>query len=184
MDPRELLMLKMLKILRVLRMERMLYFRASTYPFTDYFKGFEKVEAVRRIFGEKTEEVLRSLKVQFISFGGYMGVSNYDGHITVNTQYLNNGDKDDIYLDVIHELVHVKQFMEGKELFDTQYGYSERPTEIEAYRLAVEEARRLGLSDDRICEYLKTEWMSDESLKQLAKALNVGCTQVRDKASQ
>jgi len=177
-------MLKMLKILRILRIERMLRFRASTYPFTDYFKGFEKVEAVRRIFGEKTEDVLQSLEVQFISIGGYMGVSNLDGHLTVNTRYLNNGDRVDIYLDVIHELVHVKQFMEGKELFDMHYGYSERPTEIEAYRVAVEEARRLGLSDERICDYLKTEWMSDESLKRLAKALNVACPKVRGELSQ
>ena len=163
-------------------METVLRLIASPRPFSDYFKGFEKVEAVRRLFGERTEEVLRNLKVEFIPIGGYMGVSNLDGHLTVNTRYLNNGDRIDIYLDVIHELVHVKQFMEGRELFDMHYGYSERPTEIEAYHLAVEEARRLGLSDERICEYLKTEWMSDESLKRLAKALNVVC-QVRDKAS-
>ena len=51
----------------------------------------------------------------------------------------------------------------------------ERPTEIEAYRYTVQEARRLGLSDERICEYLKTEWMSDEDLKILSKAVNVTC---------
>jgi len=161
----------------------MLRLIVSPRSFPDYFKGFEKVDVVRRLFGERTEEVLRNLKVEFIPIGGYMGVSNLDGHLTVNTRYLNNGDRVDIYLDVIHELVHVKQFMDGKELFDMHYGYSERPTEIEAYRLAVEEARRLGLNDERICEYLKTEWMSDESLKRLAKALNVECTQVKDKVS-
>ena len=37
----------------------------TTHPFTDYFKGFERVEAVRRIFGERTEEVLRNLRVEF-----------------------------------------------------------------------------------------------------------------------
>jgi len=37
------------------------------------------------------------------------------------------------------------------------------------------EARRLGLSDERICRYLKTEWMSDEDLKKLTKTLNVKC---------
>jgi hypothetical protein len=74
--------------------------------------------------------------------------------------------------------------MEGKELFDMHYGYSERPTEIEAYHVAVEEARRLGLSDERICNYLKTEWMSDESLKRLAKTLNVACPEVRGELSQ
>lgn len=165
-------------------MEAVLRLIASPHSFSDYFKGFEKVEAVRRIFGERTEEVLRNLKVEFIPIGGYMGVSNLDGHLTVNTRYLNNGDRVDIYLDVIHELVHVKQFMEGKELFDMHYGYSERPTEIEAYRVAVEEARRLGLSDERICDYLKTEWMSDESLKRLAKTLNVACPDVRGELPQ
>jgi hypothetical protein len=104
-----------------------------------------------------------------------MGVSNADGHMIVNPRYLNNGDKIDIHLDVVHELVHVKQHMQGKELFDTHYGYVDRPTEIEAYSHAVAEARRLGLSDERICEYLKTEWMSTEDLRRLAKVLSVQC---------
>lgn len=63
--------------------------------------------------------------------------------------------------------------MEGKKLFDTNYSYTERPTEVEAYRHAVKEARRIGLSDSRICQYLKTEWMSREDLIRLAKVLNV-----------
>jgi hypothetical protein len=37
----------------------------------------------------------------------------------------------------------------------------------------VEEARNLGFSDNRILEYLQTEWMSDEDLTCLAQALNV-----------
>ena len=102
-----------------------------------------------------------------------MGVSNMDGHIMISAEYLNTGDIVDIYLDIIHELTHVKQFMEKKELFDRRYSYVERPTEIEAYRNAVKEARRLGISDERICEYLQTEWMSDEDLSLLAKALDV-----------
>jgi len=147
----------------------------TTYPFTDYFKGFEKVGAVKRIFGEKTEEVLNNLRVEFIGTRGYMGVSDLDGHLIVNAYYLNNGDIVDIYLDIIHELVHVRQFMEGKELFDSYYRYIERPTEVEAYRIAVEEARRLGLSEQRICQYLKTEWMNDEDFKKLTEILNVKC---------
>ena len=119
--------------------------------------------------------MLRNLKVEFSSIWGYMGTSDKDGHIIVNSRYLNNGDRIDIYLDVIHELVHVKQFMEGKELFDNRYDYVERPTEIEAYRRTVEEARNLGLGDERICEYLKTEWMSSDDLKRLAKKLGVKC---------
>jgi hypothetical protein len=148
--------------------------KVTAHPFTDYFKGFERVEAVRRIFGEKTEEVLQNLKVEFFSRRrGYMGVSDEDGHLLISAHYLNHGDSIDIYLDVIHELVHVRQFMEGKKLFDDNFSYVERPTEVEAYSCAVEEARRLGLSDERIIEYLKTEWMSDKELKRLAKTLNV-----------
>jgi len=149
--------------------------KVSMHPFTDYFKGFEKLEAVRRIFGDKTEDVLSNLKVEFSGRRGYMGVSNTDGHLVISAEYLNNGDLIDIYLDVIHELTHVKQFINGKELFDTHYNYVQRPTEIEAFRNAVEEARRLGLSDERICEYLKTEWMNNKDLLHLAKTLHVKC---------
>lgn len=150
--------------------------KIQTYPFADYFKGFEKVDAVRRIFGEKTVDVLRDLRVEFIgSRWAYMGVSDADGHLLVGANYLKNGDIIDIYLDVIHELVHVRQFMEGKKLFEERYNYVERPTEVEAYRHVVEEARRLGLSDKRICSYLKTEWMSDEDFKRLARTLDVKC---------
>jgi len=149
--------------------------KVTTYPFTDYFKGFEKVEAVKRVFGEKTEEVLDNLRVEFIGTRGYMGVSDVDGHLIVNAHYLSKGDIVDIYLDIIHELVHVKQFMDGRELFDSYYRYIERPTEVEAYRIAVAEARRLGLSEQRICQYLRTEWMSDEDFKKLTEILNVKC---------
>lgn len=145
----------------------------TTYLFTDYFKGFENVKIIKRIFGRRTNEVLRNLKIEFIGWGGYMLVSDIDGHLIVSANYLKKGDIIDIYLDVIHELVHVKQFMEGKKLFDERFSYAERPTEVEAYGYAVDEARRLGLGDERICEYLKTEWMSMADLKKLAKALNV-----------
>jgi hypothetical protein len=144
----------------------------------DYFKGFEKVEAVKRIFGEDTEKALSELMVEFAGWRGYMGVSENDGHLIASASYLCTGDRTDIYLDIIHELVHVKQFREGKELFDSRYTYTERPTEIEAYDAAVREARRLGLSDERICEYLKTEWMSDTDLKRLADAMKVQCADI------
>ena len=147
--------------------------KVTTYPFTDYFKGFEKVEAVRRLFGDATEEVLAKLRVEFVGRRGYMGVSNVDGHLNISADYLRNGAVIDLYLDVIHELVHVKQFMEGKELFDRRYNYVDRPTEIAAYRHAVQEAKKLGMSHGEIMEYLKTDWISDESLHRLARALNL-----------
>jgi len=167
-------MFRILRLARRLHINRIILISGSVHSFSEYFRGFERVNAVRRIFGEKTEEVLSNLKVDF-TWAGYMGVNPSNGHIMVNSNYLNSGDRIDVYLDIIHELVHVKQRMDGKELFDSHYSYTERPTEVEAYRHAVEEAKRLGLNDERICRYLKTEWMNNTDLKRLATTLGVNC---------
>jgi hypothetical protein len=135
--------------------------------FADYFKGLDKVAAVKGIFGEKTEEVLSHLTVEFSWVMGYMYVDGSDGHLVISKNYLENGNKTDIYLDLIHELCHVKQFFDGRELFDPRYDYVDRPTEIEAYRYALKEAKRIGFSDERIRCYLQTEWMGPEDLKRL-----------------
>ncbi len=160
------------RLMRKLRITRILRLGVSSGRFLDYFKGFEKSKAVRGIFGDATEEVLRNLRVQFTWFG-YMGVDDNDGHLMVNKSYLNSGDKTDIYLDVVHELCHVKQHLDGKELFKMGYDYVDRPTEVEAYRYTVIEAKRLGLSDERILGYLQTEWMSKEDVARLVKNIGI-----------
>jgi hypothetical protein len=164
--------MRFLRLTRQLHLTRLVWMGISTKMFMDYFKGFDNVEAVKRIFGDRTQEVLRNLKVEFIWFG-YMGVDNSDGHLLVNGRYLNSGDKTDIYLDVVHELCHVKQWIDGRELFDPQYDYVDRPTEVEAYRYTVQEAKRIGLAENRILQYLKTEWMSEDDLKRLVKNMGV-----------
>ena len=142
-------------------------------PFTKYFKDFDKVEAVRRTFGAQTSRVLRSLKVEFFSSKwGYMGVSDEDGHLVVSAHYLRTGNPRDIYLDVVHELVHVKQFRDGKPLFPEDFEYSTAPTEIEAYKVCIAEGRRLGMSDKEVLEYLRVPWMDDKAWRQLAR--NIG----------
>ena len=102
-----------------------------------------------------------------------MGVSDHDGHIVASQSYLNDGEEWCIYLDVVHELVHVRQFKEGKELFDSRYGYVDRPTEIEAYRIGTEEARRIGLTEKEIFLYLEVPWISEEEHQRLAKACQI-----------
>jgi hypothetical protein len=149
-----------------------MHLMAPKANFAEYFRGFEKNPAVVGIFGEKTVEVLRNLRVSFIWFG-YMGVDNGDGHLLVNKRYLATGRQVDIYLDIVHELCHVKQHMDGKELFDPRYDYVDRPTEVEAYRYAVLEAKRIGLGAEEIRLYLKTEMMSDEALEKLICNIDV-----------
>jgi len=139
--------------------------------FLAYFKDFDKVPAVRDLFGDQTTEVLSNLKVELSWLNGYMYVDGNDGHLVISKTYLHSGDRTEIYLDLIHELCHVKQFMEGKELFDPRYAYVDRPTEIEAYRYCTKEARRLGFSEERIRCYLRTEWMNDQDFERLLKVV-------------
>ena len=65
----------------------------ATHSFSEYFKGFEKIPAVRDIFGPETGKVLSELRVEFFSSKfGYMGVSDEDGHLIVSAYYLRNGE--------------------------------------------------------------------------------------------
>jgi len=148
--------------------------KVNLYPFTEYFEGFEKVPIIQRLFGEKTEQVLRKLKVEFYSAKfGYMAVSDEDGHLLISAYHLRTADPAIIYLDVVHELHHVKQFMDGKDLFLTDFEYVDSPIEIEAYQGTVDEARRIGFSDDQIIEYLKIEWITDEQMQRLVERMRL-----------
>jgi hypothetical protein len=169
----ENLLFKLFRILQRSFLVKKLNLGVSTFIFSDYFKGFENLKVIKAIFGKNTTQVLNNLKVDITWFGGYMFVDDFSGHLVVSSRYLKKGNKIDIYLDLIHELFHVKQFLEGKNLFDSKYSYVDRPTEIEAYDYTIKEARRLGLTDKRILRYLETEWITPTALRRLAKTLNV-----------
>jgi len=146
----------------------------NRYNFTDFFKGFDQVPIIKKTFGENAVEILSNLEVEFNSFRrGYMGVSDDDGHLVVNTHHLKNSDYKILYLDVVHELIHVKQFMDGKNLFDEDYEYVDRPTEIEAYQITVDEAKKIGMNDQEIFDYLQVDWIDNESHKRLAKTVGI-----------
>ncbi|MGI0079733.1 MAG: hypothetical protein ACRECH_08915, partial [Nitrososphaerales archaeon] len=78
-----------------------------------------------------------------------------------------------IYLDIVHELHHVKQFFDGKELFNDDFEYVDSPVEIEAYKATVMEAKRIGMSEERIRDYLKIEWITDEQHARLVRAVGL-----------
>jgi len=44
---------------------------------------------------------------------------------------------------------------------------------LEAYTHAIKEARRLGMSDPEIFDYLKVDWMSDNEVRKLARNIGV-----------
>jgi hypothetical protein len=133
-------------------------------PFTDYFQGFEKVGAVKKVFGDEAEEVLARLKIGFISNRRmYMGIRDHDGNIAIGTYHLGHSTKRVLYLDIVHELFHIKQWMRDKEWFTREHEkfmgnfdlYYTSPLEVPAYEHTVREAERLGMSLEEITEYLK-----------------------------
>jgi hypothetical protein len=140
------------------------------YPFTRFFRGFENVPTIRELFGPRTAEILRAEKVEFFSTRfGYMGTSDVDGHLLINTRHLQESPFATVYLDLVHELRHVKQFRDGKPLFYPKLSYVDAPSEIEAYRFTVQEGRRIGLPERQLVDYLKTEWMTDAEHRRLAR---------------
>jgi hypothetical protein len=147
--------------------------RTGSFPFGEIFAGFERIDAVRSIFRDDTRRVLADLKVDLKARPGYLHVDDETGHIVVSHEYLRAGDERYLYLDAIHELVHIRQFMEGKELFDVHYSYLDRPTEIEAYTAAAKEARRIGMQTDEIIEYLRVEWVTEGEFQRLLVGLGL-----------
>ena len=74
---------------------------------------------------------------------------------------------------MIHVLVHVKQFLEGRELYDQAFEYVDRPTELEAYRTTVAEARRVGMEEHDILKNLRMDAVDDSELGKLMEKIGV-----------
>jgi hypothetical protein len=145
------------------------------YPFTKFFRGFETVPTVRALFGKQTNRVLRSLKVEFFSARfGYMGTSDIDGHLLVSSHHLKDSEFRTVYLDVVHELCHVRQFRKGRPLFYPKLSYVDAPSEIEAYRLTVKEGERIGMTRRELLDYLKVEWITPAEHRRLARRCGLG----------
>ena len=144
------------------------------YPFTRFFRGFEEVPTVKALFGRNTAKVLRSVRVEFFSARfGYMGTSDIDGHLLMSSRHLERSDFRTVYLDIVHELCHVRQFRQGRPLFYPKLSYVDAPSEIEAYRLTVQEGRRIGMNRKELLEYLKVEWITPKEHRRLARRCGV-----------
>lgn len=148
--------------------------KTGTYPILEIFSGIENSRPLKKLFGKRLGTVLKDLKIQIKRHKwGYCWIDDKKGQIVMNINYLKKGKKTDLYLDVVHELVHIKQWALGKELWDKRYAYVDRPTEIEAYRVAAQEAKRIGLTKSQILKYLYVEWATPEENKKLAKTIGL-----------
>lgn len=145
------------------------------YHLVDIFPEIAGYSAVADIFDDDSRraDVLANTNVWIADRRGYMMVDNETGAIRISKYHLRDSEDTILYLDIIHELCHVKQHLQGLDLFDRAYVYVDRPTEIDAYRVTVKEARRMGLSDKAFLDYLWVEWITPEEHKRLARHLGV-----------
>lgn len=93
--------------------------------------------------------------------------------IVVGGAHLRESPPLTLFMDIYHELCHVRQRAAGADLFPPGLGYVERWTEVEAYRFVVDEARRFGVPDAFLRDYLRVEWISEAQHRELLEKLGV-----------
>lgn len=149
--------------------------KTGEYKLADVFEGLEQSSALTAVFGTKAEmsKTLKHLKLRVEHTDGGLWLDRDTGTICIGEKHLSTAKSGFLYLDVIHVLVHVKQFLEGRELYDQAFEYVERPTELEAYRYTIAEARRIRMSDDEILRYLRLDAVDDSELGKLIEKIGV-----------
>ncbi len=145
------------------------------YRLGDVFADIRTYDILPAIFAdaEEIDGVMTRTKVFVVDMPHEMFVNNDDASITIGLTHLRQAPDEFLYLDIVHELCHVKQHLQGRNLYDRSKAYVDRETEIEAYRVTVQEARRIGLNDDAIANYLRVSWITPEEHKRLARRLDV-----------
>ena len=145
------------------------------YRLVEVFKGLEDSDTLQKVFGSREEmtKILGHLKLRVETKDTGLWLDRDTGTVCVGHRHLTSAKADFIYLDVIHVLVHVRQFLEGKELYDQAFEYVERPTELEAYRSTVAEARRVGMNENEILKYLRMDAADDSELGKLMEKIGV-----------
>jgi hypothetical protein len=165
---------KVIRMKNRFRIDRRL--EPGQYRLTEVFADIRTYGILTAIFAdaEEIDQVIADTKVFVVDQPYEMYVNNDDASITIGLTHLRRASDEFLYLDIIHELCHVKQHLQGRNLYDRSKAYVDRETEIEAYQVTVQEARRIGLSDDAIANYLHVSWITPEEHKRLAHSLDVG----------
>lgn len=142
---------------------------------TDVFGGLESSASLQKVFGSKaqTAKVLEHLKLRVEPNDSGLWLDKETGTVCVGVRHLTAARGDFMYLDAVHVLVHVRQFLEGRDLYDQAFEYVERPTELEAYRYTVAEARKVGMDNEEILRYLRMDAADDSELGRLMEKIGV-----------
>ena len=125
--------------------------------------------AMSRIASRHTsiDSLLRGARVRIQTGRGFVWVDDETPAIVLIERYYRDGHPRDLYLDLLHELTHLRQAAEGHVLWNEDIEYVDRPTEIEGYAVAVEEGRRLGMNENEIVLHLSNPWMTASEVTRL-----------------
>ncbi|MDE1819825.1 MAG: hypothetical protein KGJ23_02405 [Euryarchaeota archaeon] len=163
------------------------------YPLLKVFPGLDRIKAFRALPGKEEErEVLTRTQIEVVPEDVWMYVAPHrvpsnrrarwrpvvsaEDCVVVGHSHLVESPPLVVYLDILHELCHVIQRFNGRELWDPEYAYVDRPTELEAYEVAIREARRLGAQDTFLRDYLRVEWVSERDFRRLLRHLSVAAS--------
>ncbi|HVN77120.1 MAG TPA: hypothetical protein VMT19_12440 [Thermoanaerobaculaceae bacterium] len=136
------------------------------HPFVALLPGAAASPALARI-ARNGAHLLGWATVWIRGRRGYAFVDVEERCIVLSERYLREGDELDLYLDLLHELTHLRQLEDGLDLWDERFPYVDRPTEVEAYAVAVGEGRRLGMTEPEIGSHLANPWMSPAEVRRL-----------------
>jgi hypothetical protein len=139
------------------------------HPFLEVIPGVVASPALVRVAVDPRAraELLAGAVVQIRGRRGYAFVDVEAPCIVISESYYRTGEELDLYLDLLHELTHLRQLTEGLDLWDGRFEYVDRPSEIEGYAVAIEEGRRLGLTTEEIVQHLSNPWMSAAEVERL-----------------
>lgn len=142
---------------------------AGLHRYLDVFPRASESPGLARIEPDpkKRETLLKEALVQIKSGPGFAYVDVETPAIVLAEEYYKTGTDLDLYLDMLHELTHIRQHHEGRDLWDERYAYVDRITEVEGYAVAVEEGRRLGMGDVEVIAHLSNPWMDEDDVRKL-----------------
>jgi hypothetical protein len=165
---------------------------AGRHPLLEVFPGLDTLSLAKRLEPDarKRARLFRDTCVEVVEEDMWMYVaptevpelargrwkpvvSAESDCIVVGKSHLDESSPLMLFMDIYHELCHVRQRQGGANLWEPGVSYVKRWTEIEAYRLVIDEARNFGVSDGFLRDYLKVEWISAKEHRELLAELSV-----------
>jgi hypothetical protein len=164
----------------------------GNYPLTVVFPGFIEAVPFAKYPGpaDRVRSIAEGTSIQIVPDDMWMYVAPFEppwfakeagwnphvsrtNCIVVGRKHLAESPAITLYMDIYHEFLHILQRADGRILWDEKYDYVDSPTELEAYRFSIAEARRLGVPDSFLRQYLEVEWVSPKDHLRLLKNLGV-----------